>query len=171
MTQRTPTSKIVSLEKALVEVAALRRDGAIVVFTNGCFDLLHAGHVRYLQAARNSGDLLVVGLNSDVSVNRLKGRQRPLNPQQLRAEVLAALTCVDLVTVFDDPDPLALIHALEPDVLVKGADWPEKDIVGADEVKARGGRVVRVPLVADISTSALIQRVLDHYRETGEERP
>ncbi len=133
------------------------------MFTNGCFDLLHVGHVRYLAAARAQGDLLIVGLNSDRSVAEIKGPRRPLVPERERAEVLAALACVDFVVVFDAAHPLALIQAIVPDVLVKGADWPEAEIVGADAVRAGGGRVARIPVVEGASTSALITRVIERY--------
>lgn len=139
------------------------RGGRVVVFTNGCFDILHAGHVRYLTAARRAGDLLVVGLNSDASVRLIKDPGRPINPQAQRAEVLAALACVDFVCLFDAPDPLELIRAVRPDVLVKGADWAEDAIVGADLVRAAGGRVLRIELLTGVSTSAIIQRVVARY--------
>jgi D-beta-D-heptose 7-phosphate kinase/D-beta-D-heptose 1-phosphate adenosyltransferase len=129
------------------------------VFTNGCFDLLHPGHVRYLAAARALGDVLVVGLNSDASVRRLTGPGRPVLRLEERAEVLAGLAAVDHLVVFDDDTPRALVAALRPDVLVKGADWPEDDIVGREEVLARGGRVERIPLVPGLSTSELIRRI------------
>lgn len=144
-------------------LARHRQKGQRIVFTNGCFDILHAGHVRYLTAARNTGGLLVVGLNSDASVNRIKGPKRPIVDQVHRAEVLAGLTCVDYITIFDEDDPFTLIKAVKPDVLVKGADWPEAEIVGADFVKARGGRVVRVDLVSDLSTSWIIQQIVARY--------
>jgi D-beta-D-heptose 7-phosphate kinase/D-beta-D-heptose 1-phosphate adenosyltransferase len=155
--------KRVSPEAAISAVQAARRSGRRVAFTNGCFDILHAGHVRYLAAARATADMLVVGLNTDISVRKIKGLHRPINPEALRAEVLAGLACVDLVTLFDAPDPLELIRSLEPDVLVKGADWPEERIVGADLVKQRGGKVERIELVPDISTSALIQTIRERY--------
>ena len=141
----------------------LRNEGQRIVFTNGCFDILHAGHVRYLNAARQQGDLLVVGLNSDASVQRIKGPRRPLIAQQQRAEVLAGLWCVDFIVIFDQPDPLAVIQTLRPNVLVKGDDWPDDQIIGSDEVKADGGRVVRIPVVADISTSRIIERIVDRF--------
>lgn len=156
--------KIASLNELLEKLTIERTAGKKIVFTNGCFDILHAGHVRYLQAARGEGDLLVVGLNSDVSVQAIKGPARPIVSEQERAEVLAALACVDYVSVFDDPDPLALIIALRPDVLVKGEDWEEDRIVGARFVKENGGRVVRVPLVGGASTSGIIRRILERCR-------
>lgn len=140
----------------------VRRNRAIgrrTVFTNGCFDILHAGHVTYLEAARRHGDCLVVGLNSDASIRRIKGPSRPVNSQEDRARVLAALGCVDHLVIFDEDTPHALISALVPDVLVKGADWSEENIVGAAEVKAAGGRVITIPLVSDRSTTGLIDRI------------
>lgn len=130
-----------------------------VVFTNGCFDLLHPGHVHLLEQARGLGDVLVVGLNSDAGVRRLKGDGRPLVPEAERAEVLAALACVTAVTVFDEPTPRELIAALLPDMLVKGGDWGPDQIVGREEVEAAGGRVVVVPYIEGYSTSALIARI------------
>jgi rfaE bifunctional protein nucleotidyltransferase chain/domain len=131
-----------------------------VVFTNGVFDLLHPGHVELLEAARREGDALIVGVNTDASVRRLgKGLQRPVADEQARARVLAALTAVDCVVLFDQDTPLELIQALEPDVLVKGADYPRNRIVGGDWIEARGGRVVRVPVVSGFSTTALVERL------------
>jgi rfaE bifunctional protein nucleotidyltransferase chain/domain len=129
------------------------------VFTNGCFDVLHAGHVRFLQAARAEGDLLVVGLNSDASVGRLKGQDRPVNGLADRLDVLAALAAVDHLVVFEEDDPGRLIAELEPDVLVKGEDWREKGVVGREVVEARGGRVVLLPLLEGRSTTRLIERI------------
>ena len=153
--------KIYQRDKVLARLADARRANRRIVFTNGCFDLMHAGHVSYLRAARAQGDLLVIGLNSDLSVGAIKGPHRPIVTQDMRAMVLEALECVDYVTFFDDPDPLQLILAIQPDVLVKGADWEEERIVGAREVKAAGGDVVRVPLVPGISTSEIIRRILE----------
>ena len=131
-----------------------------VVFTNGVFDLLHPGHVELLEAARREGDSLVVGLNTDASVRRLgKGAERPVTGEQARARVLAGLAAVDCVVLFDEDTPLALMQALAPDVLVKGADYPRDRIVGADWIEARGGRVVRVPVVAGFSTTALVEQL------------
>ncbi|MCI0498765.1 MAG: D-glycero-beta-D-manno-heptose 1-phosphate adenylyltransferase [Planctomycetales bacterium] len=135
-----------------------------MVFTNGCFDILHVGHVRYLEAARSEGDLLVVGLNTDASVQAIKGPRRPIVNQDQRAEVLAALGCVDFVVLFDEPDPLRLIETLKPDVLVKGADWSEENIIGAEVVKASGGRVVRIELVPAVSTTGIIGKILETYQ-------
>jgi len=159
------SSKIKAVEELAPLLRQFRRSGQTVVFTNGCFDLLHAGHVHYLAAARGEGNLLVVGLNSDRSVKMIKGDRRPIVPEAERAEVLAGLACVDFVTVFEEIDPLRVIQALQPDVLVKGGDWAEAEIIGADAVKQEGGRVVRIPLVEGAGTSALIARILDRYRQ------
>lgn len=140
-------------------VAALRAEGKRIVFTNGCFDILHRGHVENLSATRKLGDVLIVGLNSDASVRRLKGPERPINPQDDRAAVLDALRAVDAVTIFDEDTPAALIALVEPDVLVKGGDYTEATVVGADLVRSKGGRVVIVPLLEGRSTSALIARL------------
>lgn len=150
--------KIVSPEQLSKHLAAIRQQGSRVAFTNGCFDLLHSGHVAYLEKARKTADCLVVGLNSDRSVRGLKGDGRPVNGEQDRARVLSALDSVDFVVIFDDETPLDLISTLLPDVLVKGADWEENEIVGAPEVKAAGGRVVRVAFEHALSTSELIRR-------------
>lgn len=145
------------------EAAALadiwRRAGRRVVFTNGVFDLLHPGHVRYLQAARAEGDALIVGINSDRSVSAIKGPTRPITPEGERAEILTALACVDAVVAFDEDTPAEIIRLVQPDVLVKGADWAADKIIGRDTVEARGGTVVRVPVEAGWSTSAIIERV------------
>ncbi|MEW6219496.1 MAG: D-glycero-beta-D-manno-heptose 1-phosphate adenylyltransferase [Thermodesulfobacteriota bacterium] len=151
--------KVVDRERAASQVAEHRAAGSRIVFTNGCFDLLHAGHVQYLEEARRQGDFLVVGLNSDASVAAIKGPGRPVNTEADRARVLAALGCVDLVVLFGETTPLALIEALRPQVLVKGADWAEEAIVGAPQVQAWGGQVVRIPLLAGRSTSGLIERI------------
>jgi rfaE bifunctional protein nucleotidyltransferase chain/domain len=137
---------------------AWRRAGRRLVFTNGCFDLLHPGHIATLEEARSLGDILLVAINTDASVQRGKGPERPIIPQQERAEVLAALECVDHVTFFDDATPLALIAALLPDVLVKGADWGPGEVVGETEVLAAGGRVERAPITPGYSTTAMIER-------------
>ena len=138
---------------------ALRRAGHRVVFTNGVFDLLHPGHVRYLQQAKELGDALIVGVNSDRSVRLNKGEGRPIHAEAERAEILAALQVVDVVVVFDDETPHEVIAAVQPDVLVKGADWPEDGIVGRDIVEARGGVVVRVPVESGYSTSLIIEKI------------
>ena len=141
-----------------------QQKGKKVVFTNGCFDLLHIGHVRYLQSARDLGDLLVVAVNSDESVRSLnKGPGRPLTPVDQRIEVLGALTCVDYVVRFDESTPLQIIEILQPDVLVKGGDWAIDQIVGKDIVEKRGGTVRSIPLIPDLSTSLLIERIQKMY--------
>jgi rfaE bifunctional protein nucleotidyltransferase chain/domain len=137
----------------------LRREGRRVVFTNGVFDLLHPGHIRYLSQARRLGDALIVGVNSDRSVRSNKGDGRPINAESERAELLAALEAVDAVVVFDEDTPHEVIAAVQPDVLVKGADWPEDGIVGRDIVEARGGAVVRVPVEPGYSTSSIIEKI------------
>lgn len=154
----------------VMELADLQREterrkaaGQIMVFTNGCFDLLHPGHVAYLEEARAHGHFLVVGLNSDASVRRLKGDARPINPAQARASVLMGLASVDYVTIFDDDTPLRLIEALRPDVLVKGADWAEEEIAGAREVKSWGGKVVRIPFTHQVSTTTTIHKILKSH--------
>ena len=151
-----PAARLLDLEAALAWRRAARGP---VVFTNGVFDVLHRGHVALLVAARAEGDALVVGLNSDASVHRIKGPERPLNRERDRAYVLGALSCVDAVVLFDEDTPARLIAALQPDVLVKGADYAPGEIVGADVVTARGGRVVRVPLEPGFSTTGLIAKV------------
>ena len=158
-------SKIITAEKLAARLDEARKSGKKVVFTNGCFDILHAGHVRYLAAAGAEGDLLVVGMNSDASVRLIKGDKRPIVHQNHRAEVLASLGCVDYVVLYDAPQPLELIQALKPDVLVKGADWTPETIVGSDFVKSNGGGVVRISLVPEISTSRIIEKIWELYRQ------
>jgi rfaE bifunctional protein nucleotidyltransferase chain/domain len=149
-----------SRTEASALVARERESGRRIVFTNGVFDVLHPGHVRYLRDARALGDLLIVGVNSDRSVRALgKAPDRPINPDPERAEVLSALASVDAVVVFDDDTPHAIITALQPDILVKGADWGADAIVGRDVVEARGGRVVRIELAKGYSTTAILERV------------
>ena len=148
-----------TIEDAERLAADVRSRGGRVVFTNGVFDLLHPGHVRYLQDARALGDVLIVALNSDRSVRANKGPSRPINPEAERAEVLLALACVDAAVIFDEETPHAVIARIQPDVLVKGADWGEDNIVGRDVVEARGGRVVRVEISPGHSTTELINKV------------
>lgn len=147
------------LADLVLERARWREEGLRVVLTNGCFDLLHPGHLALLESARREGERLIVAVNSDVSVRGLKGEGRPLVPEDERAEILLALEPVDRVVVYGDPTPLEVIRALRPDVLVKGADWAADAIVGRPEVEAAGGRVVRVGLLAGRSTSALVDRI------------
>lgn len=151
--------KIVDRATLTRRIDEARRAGKRIVFTNGCFDLVHVGHVRYLAAAREAGDLLVVGLNDDASVRRLKGPERPLVAEADRAEVVAALAVVDFVTLFGEDTPAELIGALQPDVLVKGADWAPDQVVGREVVEARGGRVLLIPFVEGFSTTKLAERL------------
>lgn len=160
-------NKIVSFPDISAIAGQLRKEGKTIVFTNGCFDLVHAGHVSYLSAAADLGDILILGLNTDASVKKIKGEKRPVIRQEQRACVVAALQMVDYVVLFDAPDPLELIEMIRPDVLVKGADWPENAIVGADFVLARGGRVARIDLAPGISTTAIIQRIGALYHGTS----
>ncbi len=153
------TKRHLPLDELLPLIAEYTKEGRTVVFTNGCFDLLHVGHIRYLARAKSEGDILVVGLNSDRSVRGLKGPGRPIQREDDRAEILAAIRVVDYVVVFDEPTPIGLITALKPAVLVKGEDWKEDDIVGAKEVKSWGGRVVRAAFTAGASTTSLVDRM------------
>lgn len=147
-------------EELVAAMARAREKGHRIVFTNGCFDLMHIGHTRYLEQAKSLGDLLVVGVNSDASVRSLdKAPGRPIVPEAQRAEVVAALRCVDYVVIFSEPDPGRLIAAVQPDVLVKGGDWALEQIIGRDLVEARGGVVKTIPLVPGLSTTALLQRI------------
>lgn len=159
--------KILALQSLLRELRKRTRRKERVVFTNGVFDILHAGHVRYLKAARNLGDCLVVAVNSDESARRLKGPARPIIPQRDRAELLAALECVDYVTIFSDLTPARLIAAVVPRVLVKGADWRTGDIVGNETLKKTGGRVVRIPLAKGRSTTDIIRRIISRRISIG----
>jgi rfaE bifunctional protein nucleotidyltransferase chain/domain len=152
--------RLVELDELLAMRREWRHYGTKVAFTNGCFDLLHRGHVEYLQKARALADVLVVGLNTDASVQRLKGPNRPVTPQEDRAIVMAALECVDYVVFFDEDTPLNLIRALQPEVLAKGEDYQIHEIVGHDIVQAAGGRVERIPLTPHSSTSQIIARIL-----------
>jgi rfaE bifunctional protein nucleotidyltransferase chain/domain len=160
---RDPRSKITDRAEAAARVARWTQVGRKVVFTNGCFDLLHQGHARYLAAARKLGDALVVGLNSDSSVRRIKGEKRPILPQDERAELIASLECVDLVIIFDEDDPGALIAAVKPFYLVKGADWPKEKVIGRETVLALGGDVVNMPLVEGRSTTSVIQIIKERF--------
>ncbi len=155
-----------SWEELKKEVDRLHGERKKIVFTNGCFDILHAGHVRYLTQARKAGDALVVGLNSDSSVRKIKGEKRPIVPQNERAEVISALESVDYVTFFNEDTPLALIEYLRPDLLVKGADWREEEIAGRDQVLSWGGKIVLIPLVEGASTTNIIKKVVAAYGQT-----
>jgi rfaE bifunctional protein nucleotidyltransferase chain/domain len=162
--------KIQTLPALLRIVRRFKRQGKRIVFTNGCFDLLHLGHVKYLERAKSKGDLLIVAINSDRSMQALKGKERPLVPQTERAQVLAGLESVDYITIFNEPTPLRLIKTLVPDVLVKGADWKKDNIVGSDAVKCRGGKVITVPVVKGISTTQIIERIVKRYASNRKAR-
>ena len=153
------SSRVLSLHEAILRFGREKRNGRRVVFTNGCFDLVHPGHIETLEKARELGDVLIVGVNSDRSVREMKGPGRPIVPQQERAEVLSALECVDAVVIFDEPTPREIVSALLPDVLVKGGDWASDRIIGREEVEGAGGRVVRAPVVAGYSTSAMVKKI------------
>ena len=152
-------SSILTLEEAILRFGREKRNGRRVVFTNGCFDLLHPGHIQSLQLARGLGDALIVGINSDASVRQLKGQGRPLLPERERAEILAALESVDAVVIFDELTPREVIAQLLPDVLVKGGDWAGDQIVGREEVEAAGGRVVSAPVVPGYSTTEIVRKI------------
>ncbi len=156
---RVREARLLTAEQAVAFADRLRARGGTVVFTNGAFDLLHPGHVRYLREARALGDGLIVAVNSDASVRANKGPGRPVNPEHERAEILLALDAVDAAVIFDEETPQAIVSAIRPDILVKGADWGPENIVGRDVVEARGGRVVRIDLAPGHSTSELLRRV------------
>ena len=151
--------KIKELPEARKQIDRLRSENKKIVFTNGCFDILHIGHARYLYAARELGEFLIVAVNSDRSVKTIKGPDRPVMNQAERTEMLAALECVDMVVIFDEDNPLEVIKYLMPDILVKGGDWKEEDIIGADVVKAAGGEVRRIPFINGFSTSDIIKKI------------
>ena len=157
--------KIKQRKELLKIIKDLKAKGKRIVFTNGCFDLLHIGHIRYLEKARALGDVLVVGVNSDTSVRKLKGPKRPVLPKKERAEILSGLGCVDYITLFNERDPLKLITSLRPNVLVKGGDWTKEQIVGEEVVERSGGEVVIIPFVKGASTSNLIESILKKYEE------
>ncbi len=144
-------------------LAILRAAGKKIVFTNGCFDIIHTGHTRYLAKAKSLGDILIVAVNSDASVRMIKGDKRPINSEADRMETLAALEVVDFVAIFNEPDPYRVISEIKPDVLVKGGDWPIEKIIGRDVVEARGGRVVNVPYLDGASTTGIIEKIVKIY--------
>ena len=152
--------KIRTLQQTKEECVRLKASGGKTVFTNGCFDILHPGHTRYLFTARKLGDYLIVALNSDRSVRSIKGSKRPILNENIRAELISALGCVDSVLIFDEDNPLEMIRHLLPDILVKGGDWSEEEIIGADEVKEAGGEVKVIPYITGFSTTALINKIL-----------
>jgi D-beta-D-heptose 7-phosphate kinase/D-beta-D-heptose 1-phosphate adenosyltransferase len=158
------SEKIVALEDLVTKLKRARESGQKIVFTNGCFDILHVGHVRYLAEAKSHGDLLIVGLNSDASVKIIKGPGRPIVRQDHRAEILASLMSVDYVVYFEEPDPLRLIQIVKPDVLVKGEDWAEDAIIGAEDVKSGGGKIVRISFVEQGSTTGIIESILQQHQ-------
>jgi len=160
---QTKIQTIPSLQPLL---SILRATGKQIVFTNGCFDIIHTGHTRYLETARSFGDILIVAVNSDASVRTIKGDKRPINSENERAETLAALESVDFVIIFGEPDPYRIISALQPDVLVKGGDWPVEKIIGRDIVQARGGRVINVPYVEGASTTGIIEKIVRTYAKS-----
>ena len=157
--------KIKTREELHRIIEVLKKEGKRIVFTNGCFDLLHIGHIRYLEAAKGLGDILVVGINSDQSVRGLKGPLRPILPVEERAEILSGLGCIDYVTVFDEPDPSELVSLLQPHVLVKGGDWIREAVVGKEVVERSGGEVVILPFIKGSSTSSLIEVILKRYEK------
>jgi D-glycero-beta-D-manno-heptose 1-phosphate adenylyltransferase len=163
---------VLTLDEAILRFGREKRNGRRVVFTNGCFDILHPGHIKTLEHARELGDVLIVGINSDASVGQLKPG-RPLIPQDERAEILAALACVDAVVIFDEPTPREIVAALLPDVLVKGGDWADNKIIGREEVEAAGGRVVSVPVLPGYSTTEILRKIRDgaHSAPTEAETP
>lgn len=156
-------NKILERETLRTKLEELRKEGKKIAFTNGCFDILHVGHVRYLREAKKTADVLVLALNSDSSVRSIKGEKRPLVPQQERAEVLEALEFIDFVTIFPEATPLELIKFLKPDVLIKGGDWPEEKVVGREEVKKWGGKVTIIPEVEGKSTTNIVEKIKNLY--------
>ncbi len=148
------------------ELDALRKKGKKIAFTNGCFDILHIGHVRYLREAKKTADILVLALNSDSSVKKIKGEKRPLVPQEDRAEIMAALEFIDFVTIFDETTPLELINLLKPDVLIKGGDWAEDKVVGRDEIKKWGGKLTLIPEINGKSTTSIVDKIRQVYSPT-----
>jgi len=157
-------AKIKEEEELASIVSELRGKGKRVVFTNGCFDLIHPGHTTYLEAAREKGDYLIVAINSDKSVREIKGEKRPILTQNERAVVVSALSCVDFVVIFDDLDPERLIASILPNVLVKGADWPMEQIIGRESVTKNGGHVFRIPIVPNSSTTNIVEKILKIYK-------
>ena len=156
-------NKILERNDLKDKLEELRKKGKKIAFTNGCFDILHVGHVRYLREAKKTADVLVLALNSDSSVRSLKGEKRPLMNEKERAEILAALECIDFVTIFQELTPLELINYLKPDILIKGGDWPEEKVVGREEIKKWGGRVAIIPEVEGKSTTNIVEKIKKLY--------
>lgn len=154
-------NKILERNALRTKLDDLRKAGKKIAFTNGCFDILHVGHVRYLREAKKTADILVLALNSDSSVRAIKGETRPVVPEQERAEILAALECIDFVTIFPEPTPLELINLLKPDVLIKGGDWPEEKVVGREEVQTWGGKVAIIPEIEGKSTTNIVEKIIN----------
>ena len=157
--------KIVSLNALKKIIGGLRQNGKVIAFTNGCFDILHFGHVSYLEASKKRNRILVIGINSDSSIRKIKGPHRPIIGQKQRAALISALACVDYVTIFDEETPLKLISALRPDVLIKGADWKGKEVVGGDVVQVNGGKVEFIRYVNGFSTSNIVQAILEKCKK------
>lgn len=158
--------KICSRERLKKELARLRCEEKKIVFTNGCFDILHVGHTRYLKEAKKAGDILVLALNSDASVRAIKGEKRPIIPENERAELLASLEVIDFITIFSETTPLNLIEYLKPDVLVKGGDWAEENVMGRESVASWGGQVVIIPEIKGASTTNIVEKIIKIYGET-----
>ena len=158
------SSKILEQEDLFKIAKKLRTQGKTIVFTNGCFDIFHAGHLNYLLNAKSQGDVLLVGLNSDISVKLIKDDKRPIINQEQRAYVLSGIECIDYITIFNEKDPYNLIKKIQPDILVKGEDWNEDEIIGASFVKNKGGKIVRAKINQNISTSMIIQDILEKYK-------
>ena len=156
-------TKLKALEIIKNEIQPLQQQGKKIVFTNGCFDILHAGHVDIFQQARNLGDVLVVAVNSDISIKKIKGEKRPVVPQEQRMQVLAALEAIDYVVIFEEEDPFQVIKELQPDILVKGGDWPIETIVGREIVEKKGGKILSIPLMEGISTTNIIEEVKKRF--------
>ncbi|HBI22625.1 MAG TPA: D-glycero-beta-D-manno-heptose 1-phosphate adenylyltransferase [Nitrospiraceae bacterium] len=156
---------LIALEEFVPVIARLKQDGKRIVFTNGCFDIIHVGHIRYLKSAKELGDILVIGLNSDESVRKIKGDNRPIVSQGERAEVLSSIRSVDYVVIFNEPDPYNTIAAIKPDILIKGGDWAIDNIVGRDIVESYGGEVRTIPFVEGFSSSRIIGDVLNKFRK------
>ena len=159
-------NKILDRNTLKNELDTLRNNGKKIAFTNGCFDILHIGHVRYLREAKKTADILVLALNSDSSVKKIKGEKRPLVPQEDRAEIMAALEFIDFVTIFDETTPLELINLLKPDVLIKGGDWAEDKVVGRDEIKKWGGKLTLIPEINGKSTTSIVDKIRREYSPT-----
>jgi len=162
--------KIKTLRQIKEITAKIQKGGGKIVFTNGCFDLLHIGHIRYLKEAKKLGDILIVGINRDSSVRKLKGKNRPFVPERERAEIIASLETVNYVVLFSEPTPLKVIRELKPDILVKGADYEKEEVAGKNVVEARGGKLILIPFFNDHSTSSLIQKIKHSVKNNRKEK-